>query len=117
MHGTQLRCTKTLASPMPICDRQFGVRGQGYRLNQLLRRNVKRFRGGLVFKAHRLLYHSTLGLREIKKKKKKRDSSALTTSWSGSVSDFGFGVRFCGLWKGSQGLGVTVERSRGSEST
>jgi len=31
--------------------------------------NVKRFRGGLVFKAHRLLYHSTLGLRVIKKKK------------------------------------------------
>jgi len=29
-----------------------------------------RFRGGLVFKAHRLLYHSTLGLRVIKKKKK-----------------------------------------------
>ena len=28
-----------------------------------------RFRGGLVFKAHRLLYHSTLGLRLIKKKK------------------------------------------------
>ena len=27
------------------------------------------FRGGLVFKAHRLLYHSTLGLRVIKKKK------------------------------------------------
>ena len=32
---------------------------------QLLRRNVKRFRGGLVFKAHRLVYHS----RVIKKKK------------------------------------------------
>jgi len=31
-------------------------------------RDVQRFRGGLVFKAHRLLYHSTLGLREIKKK-------------------------------------------------
>jgi len=30
---------------------------------------VKRFRGGLVFKAPRLLYHSTLGLRVIKKKK------------------------------------------------
>ena len=29
---------------------------------------MKRFRGGLVFKAHRLLYHSTLGLRVIKKK-------------------------------------------------
>ena len=31
---------------------------------------VKRFRGGLVFKAHRLLYHPTLGSRVIKKKKK-----------------------------------------------
>ena len=28
-----------------------------------------RFRGGLVFKAHRLVYHSTLGSRVIKKKK------------------------------------------------
>jgi len=33
---------------------------------------VQRFRGGLVFKAHRLLYHSTLGLRVTKKKKKKK---------------------------------------------
>jgi len=32
---------------------------------------VQRFRGGLVFKARRLLYHSTLGWRVIKKKKKK----------------------------------------------
>ena len=30
---------------------------------------MQRFRDGLVFKAHRLLYHSTLGLRVIKKKK------------------------------------------------
>ena len=40
--------------------------------------------GGLAFKAHRLLYHSTLGLRVIKKKKE-------------SVSGFGFrlqGSRF-----------------------
>ena len=29
---------------------------------------MQRFRGGLVFKAHRRLYHSTLGLRVIKKK-------------------------------------------------
>ena len=36
---------------------------------QLIHRNVQRFRGGLVFKAHRRLYHSTLGLRVIKKKK------------------------------------------------
>jgi len=31
---------------------------------------VQRFRGGLAFKAHRLLYHSTLGLRVIEKKKR-----------------------------------------------
>jgi len=44
------------------------------RLNQLLCRNVQWFRGGLVFKAHRRLYHSDLagtartGIpREIKK--------------------------------------------------
>ena len=37
---------------------------------QLLHTNMQRFRGGLVFKAHRHLYHSTLGLRVIKKKKK-----------------------------------------------
>ena len=36
---------------------------------QLLRRKAKWFRGGLVFKAHRLLYHPTLGLSVIKKKK------------------------------------------------
>ena len=30
---------------------------------------MKRFRGGLVFQAHRLVHHSTLGLRVIKKKK------------------------------------------------
>ena len=34
------------------------------------RRNVKRFRRGLVFKALRLLYHSTLGSRTMKKKNK-----------------------------------------------
>jgi len=39
---------------------------------QPLRRNVKRFRGGLVFKAHRRLYHSTLGLSVIKKEKRKQ---------------------------------------------
>jgi len=33
------------------------------------RRNVNRFRGGLVFKAHRFVYRPTLGLSVIKKKK------------------------------------------------
>ena len=32
---------------------------------------MKRFRGGPEFKAHTLLYHSTLGLRVLIKKKKK----------------------------------------------
>ena len=36
---------------------------------------VKRFRGGLVFKAHRPLYHSTLSSRVIKKKKKNHQPS------------------------------------------
>ena len=39
---------------------------------RVLHRNVQRFRGGLVLKAHRLLYHSTLGLRVINKKRKKK---------------------------------------------
>ena len=51
-----------------------GVDGQSERPGRVRRRNVKRFRGGLVFMAHRLLYHSTLGLRVIKKKKKKSDA-------------------------------------------
>ena len=45
-------------------------------LEQLLSRNLERFRGELVSKAHRLLYHSTLGSRVIKKKKKARSQSA-----------------------------------------
>ena len=37
---------------------------------QLLYRNVERFRGGLVVKARRLLYHSALGLRVIKRRER-----------------------------------------------
>ena len=33
---------------------------------------MKRFRGELVIKALRLLYHSTLGVRVVKKKKQKK---------------------------------------------
>ena len=35
---------------------------------------MKRFRGGFVIKAHRRVCHSTLGLRVIKKKKKKHSA-------------------------------------------
>ena len=37
----------------------------------LLRRDVKRFRGGLVFKEHRLVYHPTLGGSVIKKRRRR----------------------------------------------
>ena len=46
--------------------------GFGFRVEeQLLSRNVERFRGGLVFKAHRPFYHPTLGSREIRKKEER----------------------------------------------
>ena len=55
-----------------------GVRGQQPRSGGRTREspphgtrpNVQWFRGGLVFKAHRLLHRSTLGLRVIKKKRR-----------------------------------------------
>ena len=45
---------------------------------QLLRRHVNRFRGGFVFKTHRLVHQSTLGWGVIKKKKKKKDGEHFT---------------------------------------
>ena len=45
---------------------------------------MKRFRGGLVFKAPRLLYHSTLDLRVIKKKEKEQGLGGVGT---GSFSE------------------------------
>ena len=54
----------------------------------------KRFRGGLVFEAHRLLHHSTLGLRVIKKKMK--EAPAFGFQLPGFVfrlSGFGFQVQ------------------------
>ena len=49
----------------PVVELTAPARGN----RELLHKNVQRFRGGLVFKAHSLLYHSTLGLRVIKKKR------------------------------------------------
>jgi len=51
-----------------------------------LRRNVKRFRGGLVFKAHRLLYHSTLALSVTKTREKHRATGASPGRRGGSCS-------------------------------
>ena len=54
-------------------------------LVELLHRNVKRLRGRLVFKAHRLVYHSTLDVRVIKKKKETFPRmSASNASFSGT---------------------------------
>ena len=44
----------------------------------LLRRNVKRFWGGLVFRAHGLVYHSALGSMVRKKKKKVEERPKMT---------------------------------------
>jgi len=76
----------------------FGVHsGVRCRVHEGVCRNVKRFRGGLVFKAHRLVYHSTLGWRVIKKKKyrKKRgieDGVGQHVGMRMKVRDLGFGV-------------------------
>jgi len=51
----------------------FGLAGDFVELEamqeQLLNRNAQRFRGGLVFKARRLFYHSPVGLRVIKRER------------------------------------------------
>ena len=47
---------------------------------QLPRKNVKRFRGELVFKSNRFVYHSTLGWRVTQKKKQKKKKSK-TKHW------------------------------------
>ena len=52
-----------------------GDRGAHTPVSMKRTKRVQRFRGGLVFKAHRLLYHSTLGLRVIKKKKEEQSES------------------------------------------
>ena len=62
-------CSGTAASDPGGGQRE--IRGRA----RLVAVHVQRFRGGLVFKAHRLLYHSTLGLRVINKKKDRRRSS------------------------------------------
>ena len=56
----------------------------------------ERFRDGLVIKAHRLLHHSTLGLRVLKKKKR-RESGRCGTEGErfGGGSRYGRPARCC----------------------
>ena len=59
---------RVLPPPRPPGSRLFRPPpSPGVQVLVLLRRNVERFRGGLVFKAHRRVYHSTLGWRVTKK--------------------------------------------------
>ena len=61
-----------------------GVQGSGFGISS----QAWGCRGGLVFKAHRLVHHSTIGSKVIKKKKKKK------TDWARSVSQT-LGVVLC----------------------
>ena len=61
--GISGTCTRSSTQAPEVRAIQFSIQ------EQLLSRNVERLRGGLVFKAHRFLYHSTLGSR-VKKKEK-----------------------------------------------
>jgi len=56
-----------VSEPLGMMGRR---RGRSGRVQE--EQEVQRFRGGLVFKAHRPVYHSTLGLRVMKKKKRSR---------------------------------------------
>ena len=64
---------------------------------QLLSRNMERFREGLVFKAHRILYHSTLGWRVMKKKRRIRVRGFVSKPYVNSLQDPTFRVSGVGL--------------------
>ena len=64
--------------------------------------NVERFRGGLIFQAHRLLYHSTLRSRVIKQRSSRSGSAGART-----------GLRFSGGRRGCSLGNVGGEGRRG----
>ena len=77
-----------LAEPVEVQEAEPRVRAVQIRVvapvqsssqGQPLRRNVKRFRGGLATKAHRLVYHLTLGSRL---RKRRRESVHFRYMWS-----------------------------------
>ena len=89
----------------------FRVWGMEFGRNALLRRNVKRFRGGLVFKARRLLYHSTLGLRVIEKKREEEQplQERLPERRVGVRVQGAFGN--CHVWPGEGALPKLLHRN------
>ena len=76
---------------------------------------VNRLRRGLVFKAHRLLYYSTLGLRVVRRRRFKtvKDNSGLDFRKKVSVVPSSLGVHFdvpLAPTVGSRGGAVSYER-------
>ena len=69
---------------------------------------MKRFRGGLVFKAHRLVYHSTLDL-GVTKKKKYRHAAFLHQQVSGFRGGLAFKAHRL-LYHSTQGLRVIEKK-------
>ena len=65
-------------------------------------RNVKRFRGGLVMKANRLLYHSTLVLRAMKGRRSSRMDGGREVPHCGGIpsilTDRPLEISLTGLW-------------------
>ena len=68
--GTIALASGVVCATDPVCTGGCAAAFAAAGVAPLLHRNVQRFRGGLVFQAHRLVYHSTLGLRVMKKKQK-----------------------------------------------
>jgi len=68
------------------------------------------FRGGLVFKAHRLLYHSTLGVRVIKKENNRCHHNSFSFEHSTVRSDPRELCSVCQRWGGAV-FDVLVGRS------
>ena len=66
---------------------------------------MERFRGGLIIKAHRLLYHSTLGSRVMKRKMLRVSGGAHLVLGRGG----GTWLRVWGLGFEVQGLGFMVQ--------
>jgi len=86
--------------------------GSGFRVSgELLRRNVQRFRGGLVFKAHRLCVSLNSRLESDEEEKKSyRPAGGGRVSGFG-IRDSGFGLRDSGFGYRASNLGSRVSGS------
>ena len=81
--GSQVKTVQTFQVAPSLLGSGTRCLGSGFdrviNSRTILRRNVQRFRGGLIFKVHRLVCHSTLGWSVIKMKKKSLRAMTHTT--------------------------------------